>query len=318
MSKKKKNNQTRVKKQFLLILMVIIVAVSLGAIYTVIINKKDHGKAEIKANAATKEVEKESNENKNKNVVTTKQEDEQDNGLVLKGKNYSKVGQPFVDNVQAVQKMANTTKNLGDSKKVAYLTFDDGPSSKNTTKILDILKEENIKATFMILGCELQSDSDSELVKRMVREGHAIGNHSFSHNYNKLYPHGRVDVNTYMAEVEKTNNKLREILGSNFNTNVIRMPGGHMSWKGTAALDSALATKGYYYVDWDIMSGDAEGKIKSKQELINTFEKNIGSKQILVSLMHDSNPKTTTVQALPEIIKHLKELGYEFRTIGEV
>lgn len=310
MSKKtKKYKQQKLKQQLLLVLMIIIVMVSGSAIYTVIYNRKHTDNNEIKAKAETKAVE---------NKVTTANNDpkvEANDDTVIDGKNYSKAGEPFVDDVEMVRKMINQKKTI-DSKKIIYLTFDDGPSSNNTPKILDILKQQNVKATFMILGNELNKLKDPEIIKRMIKEGHALGNHTYTHVYSKLYPHGSVNVNTFMSEVEQTNNKIREILGDGFNTRVIRMPGGHMSWKGTAALDKALNEKGYCYIDWNALNGDAVSAKKSKDELIKNFKHTAANKNIIVSLMHDANAKKSTVQALPEIIKFLKDSGYEFRTLA--
>jgi len=123
-----------------------------------------------------------------------------------------------------------------------------------------------------------------------------------------------------MADIEKTNQSLKSVLGEDFSTRAIRFPGGHMTWakkdaKGMEAMDKALADKDYHQVDWNSLSKDAEGAHKNaaqlKQEVINTM----GNKQKLVILMHDTYGKEETAKALPEVIKYLKEQGYEFRVL---
>ena len=203
-----------------------------------------------------------------------------------------------------------------DGKKVAYLTFDDGPSEKVTPYILDVLKEENVKATFFVLGRAFdKSDALKAVLKREVEDGHAIGNHTYSHDYKYLFPSKTVNVDNFMSDIEKTNNLLKEVLGDNFSTRALRVPGGHMSWKGMKPLDDILASKDYHYVDWNALSKDAEGKSKSPDELTNQVINTVSSKQKAIILMHDSSDKEKTVKALPQIIKYLREQGYEFRTL---
>lgn len=208
-----------------------------------------------------------------------------------------------------------------DGKKVAYLTFDDGPSETVTPQILDVLKSENVHATFFVVGKAIgESETNKKLLKREIEEGNAIGNHTYSHNYNYLYPSNTINVNNIMSDIEKTNELLRSVLGEDFSTRAIRFPGGHMTWakkdvKGMEAMDKALADKDYHQVDWNSLSKDSEGAHKNaaqlKQEVINTM----GNKQKLVILMHDTYGKEETAKALPEVIKYLKEQGYEFKIL---
>ena len=110
-------------------------------------------------------------------------------------KNYfSYEGDPFADDISLLsqylyeQSIGEMPKGA-DGRKVAYLTFDDGPSEKITSRILDILKEENIKATFFVIGKSVdESEKNQQIVTRMAQEGHSIGNHTYSHNYSYLYP----------------------------------------------------------------------------------------------------------------------------------
>ena len=312
--KKDKIFADRIKKRRMLTLLFTITLIIFGTvIFKAMFNIKAN--KDIKqASAKTNEQSIKENKDKQEKEKKEKEEKEKNKTLPIKGKNYSQVGQSFADDPAKVQKIINTGKN--DGKKVAYLTFDDGPSVANTTKILDILKEKEVKATFFIMGQELTSSKDADVIKREIAEGHAIGNHTFSHDYHKLYPGGHVDAKAFMEDVDKTNNKLKEILGQDFHTNVVRMPGGHMSWKGTDKLDKVFEEKQYYSIDWNVENGDAKREKRNSAQLFDFFKNTLGNKEAIVVLMHDTQGKQSTVEALPSIIDYLKKEGYEFRTIG--
>lgn len=203
-----------------------------------------------------------------------------------------------------------------DGKKVAYLTFDDGPSEHSTEKILDILKSNNIKATFFQLGSAIEYNYRAEeILKRIVKEGHAIGNHGYSHDYYKLYPNGVVNVSVVMEDFKKGNYILKEILGENFNTRLIRLPGGHSSWNGTEELDKVLKEEGIWQVDWNSLNGDAESKDLPKDELLKNLKETVLDQDIAIVLMHDTDYKKGTVEYLQTAIDYLKSEGFEFRTL---
>ncbi|GFZ34294.1 hypothetical protein CSC2_48200 [Clostridium zeae] len=210
------------------------------------------------------------------------------------------------------------TKNIRieDNKKIAFLTFDDGPSTTVTPKILNILKENNVKATFFIVGKQLEETAEAKnILLETYKQGHAIANHTYSHNYSKLYPHGIVDVNSFMAEVEQNNNILKGVLGESFASRVIRFPGGHMSWKAVSEIDKKLEDKNYKYIDWNALIGDAEGGPKTKDQLMKRYHQTFVGQEKVVLLMHDTYGKQSTAEALPYIIGDLKSKGYEFRTL---
>lgn len=201
-------------------------------------------------------------------------------------------------------------------QKIAYLTFDDGPSEHVTGKILDVLKKNDAKATFFTVGKVIESNpKGSELIKRMAKEGHAIANHGYSHDYNILYPNGKVNVDDFMKDFNKNNEILKKILGDDFKTRVIRMPGGHASWGGTDVLDKRLSEEGIYQTDWNALNGDAEGKTRSSQELLDKLKQSMGDKRSLIILMHDTDAKETTVEYLQSAIDYLKSQGFIFKTL---
>ncbi len=208
-----------------------------------------------------------------------------------------------------------------DGKKIAYLTFDDGPSTTNTPKVLDILKENGIKATFMIMGKNAESSEESkELLKRTVKEGHAIGNHTYSHNTHYLYPNRVISPTNFMGDVDKCDKTLKSILGKDFTTRVIRFPGGYWSWDGRTEIRPILDEKGYASIDWDALSKDAEGKPnKTAKELLDISKQTLNAlgpnADSVVFLMHDTYGKEETVKSLQSIIDMFKERGFEFKTI---
>lgn len=207
-----------------------------------------------------------------------------------------------------------------DGKKVAYLTFDDGPSTTNTPQVLDILDRYNIKATFFVLGSSLDaSEETKEILKDIVNRGHAIGNHTYGHNYSYLYPNRVMNVDNILSDLEKNQNAMKEVLGNDFSTRVIRFPGGYWSWEGRTAMKEAKEQNGYYNVDWNALNKDAEGKKKNAYELVQCFKESVQAlgpnADSVVVLMHDTYGKEETVKALPEIIEYLQSESFEFKSI---
>lgn len=192
-----------------------------------------------------------------------------------------------------------------DGKKVAYLTFDDGPSENNTPEILNILDKYNVKATFFVVGSMASKYPD--LVKLEYEKGHAIGNHTYSHNYKYIYS----NVNAFIDDVNKDDEVLKSIIGTKYDSKLVRFPGGSFGVKMKPFRD-ALIKAGYHYVDWNDLTGDAEGKNVSVDKLLSNLKKYTENEEHVVILMHDAPDKTTTAEALPMVIEYLKSLGYSF------
>ncbi|MFR1810996.1 MAG: polysaccharide deacetylase family protein [Terrisporobacter sp.] len=203
-------------------------------------------------------------------------------------------------------------------EKIVFLTFDDGTSTTNTPKVLDILKKEGVKATFFITGqnVEYGGEKARDLIKQEFNEGHAIANHSYTHDVKKLYPNRVLDIDAFKADFEKNDKMLKEVLGKYFSTRVIRCPGGYGSWKGMEPLDEYLDENKMISIDWTSLNADAEGKKKNAKELANYAIKTSEGKEMVVLLMHDTYGKEETVKALPAIIKYFKDNGYEFKTLS--
>lgn len=194
--------------------------------------------------------------------------------------------------------------------KIAYLTFDDGPSEKVTPEILDILSEYDIKATFFVVGN--MAEKYPEILKRTYEEGHKIGNHSYSHNYGYIYKNST----NFLKDLEKADRVLKDILGEEFDSKIMRFPGGSFG-KHKAPMKKAVTDAGYQYIDWNALNGDAEGLNMSKRQLINRLKETTRNKKNLVILMHDTDAKETTVKALREILDYLISQGYAFGVIDE-
>jgi len=193
--------------------------------------------------------------------------------------------------------------------KVAYLTFDDGPTPHLTDRILDILKQENVKATFFPIGYNAEDYPD--LIKRVYEEGHGMGNHTYSHVFKQIYskPENLVD------EFTKTEEILQSILGEDKNFKLVRFPGGSFGNK-LKPFREAVNKAGFGYIDWNSLNGDAESvKPKPVNKLIARFKETYKNQCGLIVLMHDAPGKKTTPEALPEIIKFLKGKGYRFELL---
>jgi peptidoglycan/xylan/chitin deacetylase (PgdA/CDA1 family) len=200
--------------------------------------------------------------------------------------------------------------------KYVFLTFDDGPTNQNTPKILDILKERDVKATFFILGKLVVQNADA--LKRLINEGHTIGNHTYNHDYKILYPKNTVDVAVFNQELDKTNEAVSKVLGHDVNLRVIRFPAGSFeSYK--RPMRESLNSKGKVYIDWNVenMDGIKSSPTRDEQMKAITDQTKIAESknQNVVILMHDSAAKKTTVQTLPEIIKFYKDKGYKFANL---
>lgn len=207
-----------------------------------------------------------------------------------------------------------------DGKKIAYLTFDDGPSTTNTPEVLKILRDNNIKATFFVTGGSLSAGKEAEeLLKQTVKEGHAIGNHTYSHDYKYLYPGRKMNVDNIISDIDKNENLMKDILGEDFSTDVVRFPGGYWSWQERTPMKEKMIEENISNIDWNALNGDAEGKRKNADELVEFFKKSLDDlgpdADNVVVLMHDTYGKEETVKALPRIIDYLKSKGFEFKSI---
>ena len=199
--------------------------------------------------------------------------------------------------------------------KRAFLTFDDGPSYSVTPKILDILKKENIKATFFVLGTMVKSNP--EVLKRKYEEGHYIANHGYSHVYKKIYK----NENAPLEEYKKTNKLIQDALDNpNYESNVFRFPGGSI---GGYYDDIKKKAKKVFdknniaYLDWNALTNDADGA-DTREETMENLKNTCGNQSSVVILMHDAPNKDLTAETLPDVISYLKKQGYTFCSLYDI
>lgn len=196
---------------------------------------------------------------------------------------------------------------------VIYLTFDDGPSATSTPYILDILKEEGVKATFFIIN---YNENVEYLVKRIVNEGHAIAIHGYLHDYNQIYK----SVDAYMENIVKLREKIKKTTG--VDTKITRFPGGssntvsNFNPKIMTKLTQKVVQDGYRYFDWNVSSEDA-GSAETSEEVYKNVTENLSHKRSNVVLMHDFSNNKKTINALKNIINYGKNNGYNFEKITE-
>ena len=227
-------------------------------------------------------------------------------------------GKKYTYDAKIVEEKLNSYDYSNNGEKVVFLTFDDGTSKTVTPEILNVLENEGVKATFFITGANLENGGEEarQLLKKEFESGHAIGNHSYSHDVKKLYPGRSLDMEAFKADFEKNDKLLKDILGENFSTRVIRCPGGYMSWKNMEPLDNYLSENNMASIDWNALNEDAQGRKKSADELAQLAIKSSEGKEMVVLLMHDTYKKEETAKALPQIIKYFKDNGYVFKTMS--
>ena len=188
--------------------------------------------------------------------------------------------------------------------KVVYLTFDDGPTPNNTPRILEILKRNNIKATFFVIG------QNPDMYKQIVNEGHAIAIHTYSHEYKQVY----ASVDAFFADLYKLRDLIKEKTG--VDPKVTRFPGGSSTTRVSKAIKQGiinrLTKEGYVYQDWNCDSTDASGNKVPVEKLVRNGVCDVREVNLL---MHDAYAKTTTVEALQQIIDAYRAKGYIFEVL---
>ena len=208
--------------------------------------------------------------------------------------------------------LANIYKS--ENKRV-FLTFDDGPSKKVTTPILDILKQENIKATFFLLGSRVELYP--EIVKRQYDEGHYIASHGYSHIYSQIYASPQSVLDEYNNSITAIRNAIGE---QEYNPHLFRFPGGYTGGKYFSIKEQAaivLEQNGILNIDWNAITADSVGA-ENAEQFIAELDKTVPKFNSVVVLMHDAGNKSATAEALPEIIKYFRERGFEFENFYSI
>lgn len=187
--------------------------------------------------------------------------------------------------------------------KTMYLTFDDGPSEENTSAVLDILKENNIKATFFVVGENVRKHP--EVAKRIVEEGHTIGIHCNSHEYGKIY----ASVDSYLEDFQEALDAVYEVTGAE--VQLFRFPGGSINAYNMDVYEdiiTEMTDRGYIYFDWNASLEDAVLKSDPEQLIENARESTLGRRKV-VMLAHDIVYNTTL--CLQDLIDSFPEYRME-------
>ena len=218
------------------------------------------------------------------------------------------------DSAHNVTTVTEQLRVVGKNEKIVYLTFDDGPSVC-TDQILNILRQERVKATFFVTA---QFTPYLNRMAAIAKDGHEVAIHTYSHNF-KIYK----SIDSYFADLNKLNDLIEKYTGKR--SRIMRFPGGSSNSiyrkynsdpKFMDRLCVALLDSGYQFVDWNLDSGDARGNNIAADRLVRSA---CGSRHnIQCLLMHDTGAKRTTVTALPQIIRYFKQHGYEFGVLNSV
>lgn len=223
------------------------------------------------------------------------------------------------DAVIAAQASANSAQGP-EEEKVVYLTFDDGPS-KTTQAVLDVLKQEQVPATFFVVSAE-NNEKYLPILERTVSEGHLIALHSCSHEYKTIY----ASPDAYWDDLEKLREKLLPYVPAEKEILYLRFPGGSTNtvshrYGGSEIMKKLKAQaqeRGFTCIDWNVCAEDAVGGHPSAHAIYNNVIREAAEKNTCVVLMHDTNNTQNTAAALPDIIRWFKNSGYRFDTVDHL
>lgn len=217
----------------------------------------------------------------------------------------------FTQNIEVVERKEIGKQDATDEN-IIYLTFDDGPSY-NTPKILEILDQYQVKATFFVTGA---NQKDNQYIKQAYDKGHTIGLHTYSHNYETIYQSPKA----YFDDLKKVSDMVEALTGET--PKYIRFPGGSSNTISAnykegimTALSRQVIDRGYQYYDWNISSEDATGNNVDVHKIISSATSARDGN--LVILFHDGRLKDTTVDALPKVIEYYQSLGFTFKAIDD-
>lgn len=196
---------------------------------------------------------------------------------------------------------------VAENLKVAYLTFDDGPSEV-TPLVLDILKEYQVPASFFVIGSQVEGYP--EIVQRAHWEGHLIGNHTYSHKYRQIYAGSKA----FFADLDRAEAVLMQVIGEQ--PRIIRAPGGTRG-NFTFELAGAVLASGYQLYDWNVDSRDTAAPLVAAEIIRDQVLRQAADKAEAIILLHDGPGKITLPKALPGIIEGLQQQGFVFSVINE-
>lgn len=199
--------------------------------------------------------------------------------------------------------------------KTVYLTFDDGPS-RVTLTILDVLNKYDVPATFFVCGNVTQFGR--KVYNRIIDDGHALGNHTFSHRYDKVY----ASLEAFERDVTRLDDLIFKF--TNTRPRLLRFPGGSNNRiaKNSNGNDIAqelvnrMAQKGYRHFDWNVDSHDCGVHGQDADAIAKAVVEDAARHDQAIVLMHDSGLRAATAEALPQIIKELRAKDYAFQALS--
>jgi len=187
--------------------------------------------------------------------------------------------------------------------KSLYLTFDDGPTPKITTWVLNTLKQYNAKATFFCIGSNIKKHPD--IFKQIVKEGHQIGNHTQHH-----LKGWKTNIGSYLDDIKTCENALKNNLPKSKSTSLFRPPYG----KITPKQGKAVLNKGYKIIMWDVLSFDWHKNIDEETCVNNVISK---TKKGSIIVFHDSEKASKNMKyTLPKTLEYFTKKGFTFKTIN--
>lgn len=189
-----------------------------------------------------------------------------------------------------------------------YLTFDDGPTDSTTPKVLNVLKNYKIKATFFVIGNQIPTRAD--ILERIYKEGHTIGIHTQSHVYAQIYK----SVSALKNDISACKNEINRVL-PDYNITLYRFPGG--SFNLSDNLKNVPKEYGLKYFDWNADTNDSINRQATPEQLYTSAITTGCDRQTIILLMHDGVNYDNTVSALPSIIEYYVQKNYTFKTLSE-
>lgn len=198
-------------------------------------------------------------------------------------------------------------------RKKVYLTFDDGPS-ENTAKVLEILEKYDVKGTFFVIGRE--DKKSLKTYKDIVKKGHTIGLHSYTHRYKEIY----ANLSAFKKDFKRISKLIQKTTG--VKSSYYRFPGGtsnSVSPTDMRVFVNYFNKIGIRYYDWNVQCGDAVRVPPSPKKLYSNVVNAIkrSKENSFIVLIHDSKPMKNSVKALPSIIKWLKKNQYDILPIDD-
>ena len=209
---------------------------------------------------------------------------------------------------QATHAAAPVTAADDAQQKVICLTFDDGPTDSTTPKVLDILEEFGVRATFFLIGRQISGRED--IVRRTAAAGHAVGIHTYSHVYREIY----ASPQALLRDIAACRRAIRAALPG-YEGKLYRFPGGE--YGKPEALRRAVREAGLTVCAWNASADDSVLPHATADELFENAVRTGADRQRIVLLLHDGVNYRATVACLPRIIRHYKARGYRFETLQQ-